>query len=153
MQAQPRIDHLYTTPTIHLTLNEVPTLFTRSSASKSPFKSLTTHQNPRFCPPLQREQSNMLEQAIRVARACEDHHVDTNNGRGALSSLLMHRSIRQVCTKPRFSRVSVRFSVRFPVDLSAVWPCFHHRHSSSTSQTRVPHLHALDLRPNHPANH
>ena len=52
MQAQPRIDHLYTTTTIHLTLNDVPTLFTRSSASKSPSKSITTHQNPRFFPPL-----------------------------------------------------------------------------------------------------
>ena len=27
--------------------------------------------------------------------------------------------------------------------MSAVWPCFHHRYSSFTSQTRVPHLHAL----------
>ena len=43
----------------------------------------------------------------------------------------------QVCTKPRFSRFSIS------VDLSAVWPCFHHRYSSFTSQTRVPHLHAL----------
>ena len=45
----------------------------------------------------------------------------------------------QVCTKPRFSR----FSIWISVDLSAVWPCFHHRYSSFTSQTRVPHLHAL----------
>ena len=45
----------------------------------------------------------------------------------------------KVCTKPRFSRVSVSRSA----DLSAVWPCFHHRYSSFTSQTRVPHLHAL----------
>ena len=29
------------------------------------------------------------------------------------------------------------------VYLSAVWPCFHHRYSSFTSQTRIPHLHAL----------
>ena len=45
----------------------------------------------------------------------------------------------KVCTKPRFSR----FSIWISVDLSAVWPCFHHRYSSFTSQTRVPHLHAL----------
>ena len=44
---------------------------------------------------LQREQSIILEQAVRVVRASEDHHVDTNSGRGALSSLLMHRSIKQ----------------------------------------------------------
>ena len=45
MQAQPIIDRLYTTNTIHLTRNDVPTLFTSSSASKSPSKS--THNPPK----------------------------------------------------------------------------------------------------------
>ena len=61
MQAQPIFHHLCTTTTIHLTLNDVPTLFTRSSASKSPSKSLTTHQNPRFLFTTARHQRGELD--------------------------------------------------------------------------------------------
>ena len=63
----------------------------------------------------------------------------SGNEDDATESLPSPRAPPQVCTKPRFSR----FSIWISVDLSAVWPCFHHRHSSFTSQTRVPHLHAL----------
>ena len=48
MRTQPLLDRFQTTTTIHLTRNDLPTISTRSSASKPPFKSLTTHQNPRF---------------------------------------------------------------------------------------------------------
>ena len=48
MRAQPILDHLYTTTTIHLTRDDPPPRSTPLSASKSRFESLTQPPNPSF---------------------------------------------------------------------------------------------------------
>ena len=53
--------HIFTAATPHSPHKHATATSTRSSASKPPLKSLTTHQNPRFFSPLDPSSSPILE--------------------------------------------------------------------------------------------